>query len=624
VNPYFRLFVVAPRDPSQFRLWPSLVQQIAIELQDDIHAEVLQRDLLVCVEDSHRHEVTLRRGNIEAFPDPLKVAVFDRVKSEDIFLLLLETAPTFAARARDHRGRSILDIAMEKGYLKAASLAHDLGAQSEVIDLQCFLDVSFQPMLDVLLDVRKSFPFDAKAVLRAVALGERYDILRRMFECRIDRDCAYSDYPVLEALYSGHPDIAQLVVDRLGIVGCSPLYDGRVALYFALRILSLGRALTELELLWGCRFFESAAADDLRGVVRRADVESLSDFHPGHKIIVCALRAMDVEATALIDDPVMIASLFVKLDPSSPKVCDALACAVLRLSGTAQAQDEALHNLVRGLARASAEAFPTLVALCGMLSHERLSMTYKLCLPPQRRRTQIMQCLEYPPNPQALALFLSRVPQQGGLREVLETGNEVGNTALQQCLVEVCSDPLAALPHAQALGTCIALLLSHGAAAVDPSYVKVSMLQRVARTEIPTLAWAFYENMKTKESLILAASDNLRALLYAQHGSGTDTRIDPGTPQDQHGMPPPPPSLLRVPVTALECICTFLTPKNIAQSMMTVSIRMHYATLADSVWSWRISPSCDDSCPTRLLHSAKKIYRDKECVRMVRPQGPDL
>lgn len=208
---------------------------VYLKYTDNFEDEFNIRSLVNAVGNSQLFYTREYRRFIVKLQERHVLGLFRLAVKEDVFLALAgcgeecDIARRLLISARGDAHESVIDIALKNEFVEAASLLRDFGCVSDSFDFNDLLKPSFAVALRVLLQPGKPFPFDPVATVSHVAREGHAEILRRLFQCRVDSDFSYLDYPLAGACCSGSEDVIWIVLDRMGSTGVSPLTDARWA-----------------------------------------------------------------------------------------------------------------------------------------------------------------------------------------------------------------------------------------------------------------------------------------------------------------------------------------------------------------------------------------------------------
>lgn len=537
---------------------PYLLVRSAVYLQytEDFESEFKARDLITAVADSELFRTEEVREHVALLKPQDLVDLFRLASREDVMCALAARGEVDDAdrvviiSSRDREGRSPLDIAIEKDFKTCAVLLRNLGCKSETFKFERLLDPNFQPMLRVLLDPWKQFPFDPVLSLRKVALGGQGPILRRLFECRVDVGFDYWQYPLSEACESGCDDVAWIVLDRMGVTGVSPLHDARCAALHLVRTLMFSfenpgfkaarktRASTEDQGEALLQKVVDPNAPQRSATKSMANVEPLSDT--GHWVLdrlatVCIaegkrfgiplpalcrgekyadlmpklLQLVDVTKEENTEG---LLEFFIYFDPTNELAKQITKKALTDVGNSGGKDvDEVVYKLVWKMIQQGEKAVSmTHWAIELVAFRQYFPFTFR----GHNGETILMKALGKPPNVGALESILTTMPR--GSKEIgMEQPDASGNNALKRMVVLLCQDPDAYGPYMEQYGDAVRLLLQHGMSyRVEEPAFTTDLFTMAARQELGDVCFELFHTRTRQGSIILSCSPNTLALMW--------------------------------------------------------------------------------------------------------------
>ncbi|CUG81746.1 Hypothetical protein, putative [Bodo saltans] len=536
---------------------PYLLVRSAVYLQfcDNFDDEFRARELITAVADLELYRTEDARKFVHRLTTQDLVDLFRLAKREDVMIALAERGNDderdreYIIGARDRNGRSPLDIAIEKNFKKAAVLLRNLGCKSESFKFERLLDPNFQPMLRELIDPWKQFPFDPVQSLRKVAIGGQGSILRKLFDCRVDVNFGYEEYPVAEACESGCDDVAWIVLDRMGVTGVSPFQEARCASYHLVRTLMYCFEHPTTHKASKRKMIANSARsdDDVLSSLADPNVPSRSQtsFSNMEPLSATALWVLHRLADVCLLDggrfPIPLASLcraesnkdlmpkllklidvdeepntegllefFIFFDPTN-ELSRRLTKKAFTNVGEGDDVEVKVYNLVWQMIRQGEKALPmTHWGVELVCFRQYFPMTFR----GHGGDTILMKCLERPPNIGAMESLLTTM-SRSVKEKAMEQPDLNGNNALKKLVVTLSQDPDMYGDYMAAYGNAVRLLLDHGMKyKVSAPAFTADLFTLAARQELGDLC---YELMPTRErtgSIVLACSMNTLALMW--------------------------------------------------------------------------------------------------------------
>lgn len=541
---------------------PYLLVRSAVYLQyaSDFDTEFRCRELITAVADleMYRTEEAAKFAPLLHAQD--LIDLFRLANREDVMCSLVAQAEGDASiasaivSARDRDGRSALDIAIEKDFKRAAVLLRNLGCKSETFKFERLLDPNFQPMLKELIDPWKQFPFDPVKSLQKVALGGQGAILRKLFQCRVDVDFGFSEYPLAEACESGCDDVAWIVLDRMSATGVNPFQDYAAAAYHLVRTLMYcfehprpGRGVRKALPAAGSVDKAQHLLDNLkdpnapdRSQTKLDDMEPLSataDWVLHRLADVCLLegkrfliplkalcraesyKELMPKLLQLVDitkepNTEGLLEFFIFFDPANELSRQLTRKAITDVGASGTDVEEKVYRLVWSMVRQGERAL--------QMAHWSFELVaFRHYFPFTFRgdggATVLMKCLDRPPNVGALNSLLNVIPNSVK-RRAMDQPDLNGNSALKRLVVALCQAPDAHADYLPAYGDAVRLMLSHGfEVQVQSPEFTADLFTMCAREDLGEVCYELLNTRVYPGSIILACSMNTLALMWRRH-----------------------------------------------------------------------------------------------------------
>lgn len=597
----FRMWIVQPKasQASDVASLPFLIAAAAVTLKytGDFDDEFLARELVSAVEDSHYYRIVDTKEHVRHLSESDVVRLFAKARNEDDFIAIVaDNTPENVAhivRARDASGVSVLDVAIKREFINAAVLLRDAGCRSEVFDFAILLQPSFRSMLGSLLDPWKPFPFDSIAAASKVALSGKVEVLRKLFDSRVDVDFTFAEYPLVEACATNNMDVVYAVIDRMGATGVHPLRDSVIASHFLVKLLTwrppreraqstylpavavvtatsdgsnpeladtrrssvassssvltgarrrsstnIKEVLNEAQLTTANWLADACIFDGVRFAIPLAGV-TRAELYPD--LLQKVLRCIDVEAAT---DTEMLLEFFIHFDPQNELARRIVIRAVndiaaAKVAGTLdEPAEDALFQLVAQMLRKGPVASPMARwALERATFLTLLPLTYRM-----EDMTLLMVALLCPPNIPSIRAILEVNPAQTKLNMVNQI-DRYQNNALKKLVLEVSKDPEEFADYLVEYGDAVELLLAHGADfVVRPPAFQAPLFTLCARQDLGEMCYELLNTRPVKGSVILGCSFNALALMWRrfrrkQRSSVAEAKHSAA--QQQQQQPPP-------------------------------------------------------------------------------------
>ena len=460
----FRLFYVTSAvDTEALLQLPTLFRSGVIHVQAPLVRELDARRLCRAVENANEYEVSLHRSAVRYLTWHDQIALCRRCRDETSFLAILEFADVSAV---DSEGFSMLDVALDKRYQKATQKICDLGGKSDLVDLPQLSGPETQHLLETIVN-SENVPFDEVAATHVAAtIGDR-EVLKALFNARLDKSFAYSDYPLATVILQGDADITQLIIDRMECVGLPPFRSAEISLYFLLEVL-------EGEIIHEGEKTQVLPPTDFQNVLQRfcqcIIEEGALPYVVSRRAIEVAMAACPSIVDQLLNiadvtkDPFLMMDLYLERLPQHPMALECLKAFMMLISPEGTERRELAKRIIyRG-----PEALELLPEALKFISNkdclldaqvtdgddvvgEKEDSSGGTCV----GRTFLMLACAYPGYPAAVEVLL----QEGCNPNVK---NEVGLNIIQQMVVSVTNNPLKHKERLNVYGEIFRLLVERG------------------------------------------------------------------------------------------------------------------------------------------------------------------
>eukprot|EP01063_Lacrimia_lanifica_P020488 TRINITY_DN27788_c0_g1_i1.p1 TRINITY_DN27788_c0_g1~~TRINITY_DN27788_c0_g1_i1.p1 ORF type:complete len:711 (+),score=230.13 TRINITY_DN27788_c0_g1_i1:47-2179(+) len=575
-HPQFRLFYVDSWET--YQTLPTMFRMACIKMQSPIHQEMECRKLVHAVETDNLHKIIDHRACAALLTHNDQIAMLEKCMSCEAMITLLVDIDI---EAENDDGVRAIDVALDKRHVEAVKKACSLGAVSYMIDLPKLNQPDTQDLLHAVVHSDK-VPFDELAAVQYAATTNNAEVLREIFDARLDSTFAFTDYPLAAVMVKGYENVTQMMVDRMERVGLHPFRSAQFALYFMLEILGTEEDDIPASAFAFCESFASTVlADGSPPYPIPTPFLSRASDHP---TLVNQLLSL-ADAT---HDPLGMMGWYVDKLPSHPYAYDCLQAFIIATSPIGNER----ADLIKAMILRGHDAIKLLTAAFANVKPNVFLRTEDPEDPSRYvEKTPVMFCTAYPSYPEALQVVL-----EGG--SDVDYKNDVGLTPLQQVVIDLASDPMKYMHRLTEYAEVVRLLLAYGAVwetEAVPMFT-TSLFRYCARHDLAPICYELLQRFPREDhrTLFLSCSENIRAgLVESFHRKA---------PEEWFFHPPAGYTSLPADVGVLARIFSYL-PQRAVGFMGRTSLPFYCLTLLDQFWGDARPPSAICSRRQCYLHT---------------------